>query len=190
MGTFSAEPFWTDVGLFWIGLATIVVVLVTSVMTLGILIRGAFYGVKQVNTAFDQLQATHAQLGLVKTSTALEAISVLAARWDSELLIKARRLVNDAGANLIQTIDEYEAANSEEYYAITALFGFFEELGYLCKTHDELETITNYVRKVFDGPVQYYFPLFGEYIERERKKRLYDRKFAEYFEALAGLVKE
>lgn len=180
-------PTWTDVGLFVVGVLTLLLVIV-----------GARITVNGVYAARDQLLAATEQLKLVETSTALETMSFLAGRWESEMLMRARQLVNQVialdGSSLAQRMNHWDRTNSTEYFEMSALLGFFEELGYLCQKEGNMDTVKDYVEAVFKAPVQYYFGLFREYIEevRENSKNAEvtgnapDAQFGEFFEALGN----
>lgn len=161
---------WVDIATFCVGALTLVV-----------LVIGGGYTIVQLKTANKQLK-------LVETSTALETLNYLSGRWDAHLLIRARRLVNANPESVLELAVRTDAENSYEYYVLMALFGFFEELGYLCEVQDSSNTVTQYVKEIYKGPVKYYYPLFEKYINKEKEEGSADEDFGKYFKKLARLV--
>lgn len=159
----EAAPTWTDEGLFAVALATFVV-----------LLAGGSFAVRQ-------LRAATKHLALVQVSTGLETLSLLAGRWDSDLLIEARRLVNKNSSTLARCLNAWDRKDATEYYAAMALLGFFEELGYLYEASDG-GVFRRHVKAIFSSPVRHYFGLFLPYICEKRRE---SPEIAEHFEGLA-----
>lgn len=182
--------------------------MVIAGLTLLALVVGGLVAWRAYQTGVGQLEAAHRQLSIHEASTALETLNTLASRWDSHILIRARRLINGASErvirkgmsesvnqkraseSVIQLIDEYEGENRYDYFVLMALFGYFEELGFLCEIQPGSDDpVTQYVMELFKGPVKYYYGLFENFIKREQASQsLPDEEFGTYFQKLAQLV--
>jgi len=109
-----------------------------------------------------------------------EILMRITQRWDSEELIKARQFVARHKDNLREAIEEYQKQNQEEYFLLTKVANYFEDIGSLVHR--------GYLRKnlmmdLLGDSANYYYNLYESYIETTRQKG--DPDLYERFEQLA-----
>ena len=88
-----------------------------------------------------------------------ELINCLMQRWDSELLIKARSIVNKTGSNLKDKIEKTDNENSPELFLIFSIPNFFDTLGAMVEHGDLPEKI---VMDLFGPPLRTYWNLYKD----------------------------
>lgn len=103
-----------------------------------------------------------------KKSIRINMLDRLSTQWESELLREARQIANESGGERLGPVLElYDLRNAKEFYALSALANFFEELGMLVGDgHIDVEDVTSRFRM----SIVYYGYLFSDYIEEGRKQ--------------------
>lgn len=109
-----------------------------------------------------------------------ETLMRITQRWDSEELIKARQFVAEHKDDLKEAIEEYQEQNREEYFLITKVANYFEDIGSLADR--------GYLRKqliddLLGDSAEHYYKLYKPYIITQRQKGYID--LYEHFERLA-----
>jgi len=94
---------------------------ILMVIFTGIIAYSVFYGL------FLQLRGMIAE----RRARESETLMRITQRWDSEELIKARQFVAEHKDNLQEAIEEYEKQNREEYFLLTKVANYFEDMVHL-----------------------------------------------------------
>ena len=143
----------------WIGIGTAVYAFFTA-FAFVVLLAAAWYAWRQVNLLRDQAQDARGR-------TRLDTLDRLFTQWESDLLREARRLANQSGSEHLKAdLADYDSRNMKEFYAVSALANFIEEMGLLVR-EDLLDF--NDVKSRFRPSIIYYGYLFSEYIDSGRE---------------------
>ena len=108
----------------------------------------------------------------------------LSERWSSPFLIASRKMINKVGNQLSQTLLQDKVEQRDEFYNLTAVAIFFEDLG-IAVAKDWIG-----LKEAYDflGPsVLWYYPLYESYIDAVQKKRN-DKNIFKYFKLLAKRI--
>lgn len=115
-----------------------------------------------------------------RRATESDILMRIAEIWDSEDFIKARQLVGKHEDNLQEVIQKYEKENQEEYFLITKVANYFENVGVLI---DRGYLPRDLVMDLFGDSAGYYYELYQNYITVSRQRG--DTDLYEHFERLA-----
>ncbi|MCL0094347.1 hypothetical protein M1N58_00395 [Dehalococcoidales bacterium] len=143
---------------------------ILMVIFTGIIAISAFYGlVVQFRGMIEERRARESEILMRITQ-----------RWDSEELIKARLFLAKHADNLQEIIEECEKQNREEYFLLTKVGNYFEDIaslverGYLRK---------NLIKDLLGDAAEYYYKLYKPFITAQRQKG--DTDLYKHFEGLA-----
>ena len=109
-----------------------------------------------------------------------ETLMRITQRWDSEELIKARLFVAEHKDELKEAIEEYQEQNREEYFLITKVANYFEDIGSLA---DRGYLRRKLIKDLLGDAAKYYYRLYQTYITQNRQKGA--TNLYEHFERLA-----
>ena len=144
----------------------------TGIMVLftGIIAFSAYYGL-----VFQRQRMIEA-----RRAEESETLMRITQRWDSEEFIKARQAVKQYEDNLQEVIGLFEQQNREEYFLLTKVAGYFEDIGSLV---DRGYLKKELILDLLGDSARFYYKLYEGYINLGREKG--DTDLYEHFEHLA-----
>ena len=137
--------------------ATVAYAAITGVGLAGVIAAAIFAGL--------QVKAAREAVLAAERASRFSAVQDLVWRFNSPTMRQARRLVNRNRANLTKLLKKWDKEDAEEYYIVTMLANYFEDLGLLeHERHLELSQI----KERFRSPLITYYRAFAGYICQEQ----------------------